>query len=132
MIVDLKKYSLIDLPQIKSNIDSIKDMHLDIIIISEDGILSVVPCEQIEDVLSQLDESQYIKRVSIYVDKSLISIIGKQLAIDLNKQHADIHDINIFYSLYKNCKFETDKEYYDTHFNELISIRNIERIDYLK
>ncbi|WP_258022169.1 hypothetical protein, partial [Brachyspira hampsonii] len=49
-----------------------------------------------------------------------------------NKQHADIHDINIFYSLYKNCKFETDKEYYDKHFNELISIRNIERIDYLK
>ena len=25
-----------------------------------------------------------------------------------------------------------DKEYYDNHFNELISIRNIERIDYLK
>ncbi|PTY40903.1 hypothetical protein [Brachyspira hampsonii] len=132
MIVDLKKYSLIDLQKIKNNIDSIKDMMLDIIIINEDGILSVVPCEQIEDVLLQLEESEYIKKSSIYVDKSLISIIGNQLTIDLNKQHADIHDINIFYSLYKNCKFETDKEYYDKHFNELISIRNIERIDYLK
>ena len=132
MIVDLKKYSLIDWQQVKSNIDSIKDMHLDIIIINKDGILSVIPYEKIEDVLFPLEGSEYIKKSSIYVDKSLISIIGKQVTIDLNKQHADIHDINIFYSLYKNCKFENDKDYYDTHFNELISIRNIERIDYLK
>lgn len=132
MIVDLKKYSLIDWQQIKDNIDSIKDMQLDIIVINEDGILSVIPYEKIEDVLFPLDGSEYIKRSSIYIDKSLISIIGKQLTIDLNKQHADIHDVNIFYSLYKNCRFETDKDYYNNHFNELISIRNIERIDYLK
>ncbi|MEI0702953.1 hypothetical protein [Brachyspira intermedia] len=47
MIVDLKKYSLIDWQQIKTNIDSIKDMHLDLIIINEDGILSVIPYEKI-------------------------------------------------------------------------------------
>ena len=132
MIVDLKKYSLIDWNQIKTNIDSIKDMQLDIIIINEDGILSVIPYAKIEDILFPLEGSEYIKKSSIYIDKSLISIISKQLTIDLNKQHADIHDINIFYSLYKNCRFEMDKEYYDNHFNQLISIRNIERIDHLK
>ncbi|WP_300371002.1 hypothetical protein [Brachyspira sp.] len=91
-----------------------------------------MPCEKIEDVLFSLEGSKYIDSSSLYVSKSLISIIEKQSTIDLNKQHADIHDINIFYSLYKNCEFETDKEYYDNHFKELISIRNIERIDYLK
>lgn len=132
MIIDLKKYSLIDFQQIKTNIEIIKDMHFDIIIINEDGILSYVPCEKIEDVLFSLEGSKYIDSSSLYVSKSLIPIIGKQLTIDLNKQHADIHDINIFYSLYKNCEFDTDREYYDNHFKELISIRNIERIDYLK
>lgn len=132
MIIDLKKYILTDLHQVKSNIKYIKDMKFDIIIINENGILSFIPCEKIEDTLFPLEGSQYIKNSYIYIDKSLTSIIGKQFSIDLNKSSADIHDINIFYSLYKNCKFEYDTEYYDNHFNELISVRHIERIDYLK
>ena len=132
MIIDLKKYIEADLNQIKKYINIIVDKELDIIIINENGILSFVPFSEIEKILSPLMESEYIKKCKIYVDKSLITIIGSKETIDLNKQHADIHDKNIFYRVYKNCQFELDKEYYNKHFEDLISIRHRERIDYLK
>ena len=132
MIIDLKKYIEADLNQIKKYINIITDKELDIILINENGILSFIPFSEIENVLSPLSESEYIKKTKIYVDRSLVAIIGSKETIDLNKQHADIHDQNIFYSVYKNCKFELDKEYYNKHFEYLISIRHRERVDYLK
>ena len=132
MIIDLKKYVLTNLSQIRTYIDDIKNMKLDIIMINEDNILSFIPYEKIENILFPIENIEYVKKSLLYIDKSLINIIEKQVIIDLNKQHADIHDINIFYSLYKNCKFNINNEYYNKHFDRLISIRNIERIDYLK
>ena len=132
MIIDLKKYVLTNLSQIRTYINDIKNMKLDIIMINENNILSFIPYEKIESILFSLENTEYAKKSLFYIDKSLITIIEKQVIIDLNKQHADIHDTNIFYSLYKNCKFNINNEYYNKHFDRLISIRNIERIDYLK
>lgn len=132
MIIDLKKYVLTNLSQIRTYINDIKNMKLDIIMINENNILSFIPYEKIESILFPLENTEYAKKSLFYIDKSLITIIEKQVIIDLNKQHADIHDTNIFYSLYKNCKFNINNEYYNKHFDRLISIRNIERIDYLK
>ncbi|WP_300370999.1 hypothetical protein [Brachyspira sp.] len=39
MIIDLKKYSLIDFQQIKTNIETIIDMNFDIIVINETAYL---------------------------------------------------------------------------------------------
>ena len=91
MIKKKKKYIEADLNQIKKYINIIVDKELDIIIINENGILSFVPFSEIEKILSPLMESEYIKKCKIYVDKSLITIIGSKETIDLNKQHADIH-----------------------------------------
>ncbi|WP_295157081.1 hypothetical protein [uncultured Brachyspira sp.] len=132
MIVDFKKYVLSDLSQISQYIDDIKNMKLNIIIINEDNILSFIPYDKIEEVLSALKNTEYIKNLRFYADKSLVQIMEKQVVIDLNKQRADINDINIFYSFFKNCKFNIDNEYYHYHFDKIISMRNKERINYLK
>ena len=132
MIIDLKKYMPVDLSYIKMYINEIKEKQFDIILINQNGILSFIPFDKVESIIDLMNNNKYINKSSLYIDKLFSSILGTQSTIDLNKQHADIHDINIFYSLYKNCKFDTDQEYYDTHFNELISIRHVERIEYLK
>ena len=132
MIIDLKKYMSVTLSHIKTCIKSIADKQFDIIIINEDGILSFIPYDKAEEVFKSLENNGYIDKCTIYINKQFGDIIGTQESIDVNKQHADIHDINIFYKLYKNCIFESDKEYYSSHFNELISIRHVERIEYLK
>ncbi|MEI0524407.1 hypothetical protein R4K54_00605 [Brachyspira murdochii] len=132
MIIDLKKYMSVTLSHIKTCINSIIEKQFDIILVSEDGILSFIPYDKAEEVFKSLENNSYLDKCTIYINKQFSNIIGTQESIDLNKQHADIHDIDIFYKLYKNCIFETDKEYYNAHFKELISIRHVERIEYLK
>ena len=92
MIIDLKKYILTDLHQVKSNIKYIKDMKFDIIIINENGILSFIPCEKIEDTLLPLEGSQYIKNSYIYIDKSLINPFRLLTTLFIISQY-----INLFY-----------------------------------
>ncbi|MEI0749376.1 hypothetical protein [Brachyspira pulli] len=132
MIVDLKKYMTVSPSYIKMYINNIIERQLDVILINESGVFSFVPFDKVEEVFNSLENSEYISKCSIYIHKSFSTILGTQNSIDINKQHADIHDINLFYNVYKNCQFENDKEYYEQHFNELISIRNVDRIEYLR
>lgn len=132
MIVDLKKYMTVSPSYIKMYINNIIERQLDVILVNENGLFTYIPFYKAEEVFNALENSEYIAKCAIYIHKSFGTILGTQNSIDINKQHADIHDINLFYNVYKNCQFENDKEYYEQHFNELIAIRNVERIEYLR